>query len=361
MLREVSAPNGSRVETSGNPSPYLRKRPAMSMNRLAILASWSLALVASRWESDEVFEALESSMLLQLNIDRASSEPVDQDIDYSRPKGCWDTHPAGKEIFYLHLNKIGGCSMTADLAKVVGRSNMFSNEVCLHEKIVDDFPFNVTVTMLRRPLDHVLSMYHQCTQAPNPILFKLGVGVGQPGCDMPDTFAEWMHAWVEKPREDYDAHLWENMFHCKNPTEVISHQLLCTQMMQHFATINTTAAVSAMESISFVGILEAYHESFCLFIAGTRHFLPSHCNCEDEAQWNSFNQTKEEHGHEYTDKIEDYPEEVLQDVEELTKTDKMVYQKEMERFLKDMDQLEKTFGVKVLCPAQPDTLLHKIQ
>lgn len=45
----------------------------MSMNRLAILAPL-LAWVASRWESDDVeVESVESSMLLQLNIDRASS------------------------------------------------------------------------------------------------------------------------------------------------------------------------------------------------------------------------------------------------------------------------------------------------
>ena len=54
--------------------------------------------------------------------------------------------------------------------------------------------------------------------------------------------------------------------------------------------------------------------------------MPSHCNCEDEAKWNSFNQTKEEHGHEYTDKIEDYPKEVLEEVEQMTKADKLVYQ-----------------------------------
>ena len=235
------------------------------------------------------------------------------------------------------------------------------SQVCLQDPRLSSVNFNVTLTMVRRPLDHVLSMYHQCTQTPNPILMKRGVGVGEPGYDMPDTFGEWVHAWVEKPREDYEAALWENMFHCKNPINMISHQLLCTSMNQHFATINSTAAISALESISFVGILEAYHESFCLFVAGSRHFLPSHCNCEDEAEWNSFNQTKEEHGHEYTDRIDDYPEEVLQDVEELSKVDKIIYQKGMERFLKDMDQLEKTFGVKVLCPAQRDTLLQKIQ
>ena len=33
----------------------------------------------------------------------------------------------------------------------------------------------------------------------------------------------------------------------------------------------------------------------------------------------------------------------------------------MARFLKDMERLESTFGVKVLCPVQRATLLEKIQ
>lgn len=185
-------------------------------------------------------------MLLQLNIDRVSSE-LDPDINHSL-EWCFDKVPFGKEIFYLHLGKIGGCSITADLAKVVGRSNIFSNQAgeqqpqnsgrvmttvieffcrlivsislkkmrvsillqaCLRDKHLSHVNFKVTLTMVRRPLDHVLSMYHECTQYPNPIIMRHGVGVGEPGFDMPNTFGEWVHAWVEKPREDYEAHLWE--------------------------------------------------------------------------------------------------------------------------------------------------------
>ena len=187
--------------------------------------------------------------------------------------------------------------------------------------------FNVTLAMLRRPLDHVLSAYHHCVSAPNPQLLARGVGPGQPGFNMPDTFGEWVHSWLEHwPQEDYSAHYWDDIYHCKNPINMVSTQLLCNSETDHFANINPASAVRALQSISFVGIEEAYHESFCLFIAGTRHFLPSHCNCEDEAKWNSFNQTKEVHGHEYTDKIEDYPKEVLEEVEQMTKADKLVYQ-----------------------------------
>lgn len=187
--------------------------------------------------------------------------------------------------------------------------------------------FKVTLAMLRRPLDQVLSVYHHCVSGQNPQLLARGVGPGQPGFNMPDTFGEWVHSWLEHwPQEDYSAHYWDDIYHCKNPINMVSTQLLCNSETDHFANINPASAVRALQSISFVGIEEAYHESFCLFIAGTRHFLPSHCNCEDEAKWNSFNQTKEVHGHEYTDKIEDYPKEVLEEVEQMTKADKLVYQ-----------------------------------
>eukprot|EP00434_Breviolum_minutum_P032559 symbB.v1.2.028797.t1/scaffold3086.1/size64001/5 len=307
-------------------------------------------------------------LLLQLNIHRAPFQMPDlpPDFDFSPfepddyPKYCWDQEPFDAEIFFLHVLKTAGCSMIADLAKVVNRSNIYSNQVCLVRSMSQHF--NVTLAMLRRPLDHVLSAYHHCVSAPNPHLLARGVGPGQPGFNMPDTFGEWVHSWLEHwPQEDYSAHYWDEIYHCKNPINMVSTQLLCNSETDHFANINPASAVRALQSISFVGIEEAYHESFCLFIAGTRHFLPSHCNCEDEAKWNSFNQTKEVHGHEYTDKIEDHPKEVLEEVEQMTKADKLVYQTGMARFLKDMERLESTFGVKVLCPVQRATLLEKIQ
>ena len=75
-------------------------------------------------------------MLLQLNIHRAPFQMPDlpPDFDYTPferddfPEYCWDDHGFDAEIFFLHLGKIAGCSMIADLSKVVNKSNIFSNQ-----------------------------------------------------------------------------------------------------------------------------------------------------------------------------------------------------------------------------------------
>ena len=75
-------------------------------------------------------------LLLQLNIHRAPFQMPDlpPDFDFSPfephdyPKYCWDQEPFDAEIFFLHVLKTAGCSMIADLAKVVNRSNIYSDQ-----------------------------------------------------------------------------------------------------------------------------------------------------------------------------------------------------------------------------------------
>ena len=75
-------------------------------------------------------------LLLQLNIHRAPFQMPDlpPDFDFSPfephdyPKYCWDQEPFDAEIFFLHVLKTAGCSMIADLAKVVNRSNIYSHQ-----------------------------------------------------------------------------------------------------------------------------------------------------------------------------------------------------------------------------------------
>ena len=60
--------------------------------------------------------------------------------------------------------------------------------------------------MLRRPNDHLLSIYHQCLQ-PGPLELhhrqKLGVAQGQPGFTLPD-FATWVKSWKQDaPKQFY--------------------------------------------------------------------------------------------------------------------------------------------------------------
>ena len=79
-------------------------------------------------------ETLEPPLLLQLNIHRAPNPlpdlPPDFDfspfVDDDYPSYCWNKEPFDAEMFFLHVLKTAGCSMIADLAKVVNRNNIYS-------------------------------------------------------------------------------------------------------------------------------------------------------------------------------------------------------------------------------------------
>lgn len=314
------------------------------------------------------FEASESSdsVLLQVNLGLLRSEEpreapqpsfessISSALDIS-VLNCWNASITDAEVFYLHLSKTAGCSMVADLSKIVNRSNIWSAEVCLLES--QKANFDVTMTLLRRPSDLLLSWWYECTQ--DPLLYAVGKGPGQSGFSMPATFSEWVHNWfVNWPTESYDAADWEKPNNCTNPIDPQSRQLTCVAREHYVPRINVTNAIAAMQSITYVGLVEAYQESLCLFVVGLRRYLPHFCNCEDGA-WNAFQATEEDHGHSHFETIEDQSEEVRREVELFTSVDKLLYRAAVKRFIVSMDQLEASFGVRVLCEKQRQTLLQR--
>ena len=79
-----------------------------------------------------------------------------------------------------------------------------------------------------------------------------------------------MHNWlVNWPTESYDVADWEKPNNCTNPIDPQSRQLTCVQLEHYVPRINATNAIAAMQSITHVGLLEAYQESLCLFAVGS--------------------------------------------------------------------------------------------
>ena len=64
-----------------------------------------------------------------------------------------------------------------------------------------------------------------------------------------------------------------------------------------------------------------------------------------------------DHDHSYSERADDYNESVQKDIEGLTQVDRKLYQAGVTQFIQEMDDLEKTFKVKVLCRQQRQTLL----
>jgi hypothetical protein len=53
------------------------------------------------------------------------------------------------------------------------------------------------------------------------------------------------------------------------------------------------------------------------------------------------------------------PAEVIQKVDDVTKSDKVIYKAAVQRFIKDVETMEQRFQVKILCSAQRDMLHQK--
>ncbi|CAK8992415.1 unnamed protein product [Durusdinium trenchii] len=333
-----------------------------------LLSSVSLTLAAF---SQVVFEpeaATNSLLQLQLQLGKDSSAPEEESDDPADYwlSWCWDGHhPTDQEFFLLHIGKVGGCSLVADLSKLVNRSRIWTQQGCYAMSRAGHF--KKTFVMLRRPRDLVLSMYHQCSWPGGPdspewhAMEELGVAPGMPGNILPD-FATWVHTWShDAPTEDYVAKpFWNDKFHCNDPRDMMSRFLTCVNPVGHPPSINASDAIQQMKNSTATGLLEAYHESICLYAVELTGSLPSHCNCEDAAAWSSFNETHITHDHTYNDTIEDYNQAVLEDVDAISSADRQLYRAGVQLFIHEMEKLESTFQVKVLCDEQREMLLEGI-
>ena len=89
-------------------------------------------------------------------------------------------------------------------------------------------------------------------------------------CAAMQRYAFQVHNWfVNWPTESYDAADWEKPSNCTNPIDPQSRQLTCVAREHYVPRINVTNAIAAMQSITYVGLVEAYQESLCLFAVGS--------------------------------------------------------------------------------------------
>ncbi|CAE7639438.1 CACNA1A, partial [Symbiodinium pilosum] len=275
---------------------------------------------------------------------------------------CWNyTLPRDAEVFHLHIPKVAGCSTVHDLGEIIGRENLWSNEICYSTSKMAHF--NNTVVMIRRPRDHVFSMYQHCYSGGGPgyyaALRAMNAAPGQENFTLPDTFGKWIENWVTKPHFGFYG-VYEDEFHCYFPFNMQCSRLTCLHPNERRAEPDAAGAIKHMMSASLVGVTEAYHESMCLFSAKLLGTLPSHCDCTNPEAWAAFEATDEDHGVKYEDTVEAQSQAVLKGVDSLTEADRLLYNATVVRFIKDIKDVESTFGVKVLCADQEASLKEQM-
>ena len=129
------------------------------------------------------------------------------------------------------------------------------------------------------------------------------------------------------------------------------------------ATPPLGAALAAVHTADFVGVLELLPEALCLFEYRATGALPASCRCADgggadegggepsRGRAHVMN-ARSQRSRAKKVTMADAPPEVLADVDAITAVDAKVYRAAVLRLLCDIRALEEAAGARVLCPAR---------
>ena len=309
--------------------------------------------------------------------------------------------PAG-DIYLLHIPKTAVTSALKDFHALPGYSTrgdpvfgirfqqqqpvrIVTSEGCFGRG--DELGLPVA-TFLREPRAHVVSQYYHCRLSED---HEYGWG------SMPGTIDEWVASWAQSTPKDREAlAVAPTCYHagvpdpycCYIPWNQQTQRLTCTEMpgLAHPALtwtgdaridnsstwpvdgarvapqLNETLALANVRRARFIGLVEAYQESLCLFAATTAGVgaLPAWCDCEDQEAWGRFVSMDDTHGN-YTHPPPDaLPAEVLEQIDEMTAKDRMVYEAMVGRFMQDVASVERTSGQRILCDAAKRRLATRL-
>ncbi|CAJ1421394.1 unnamed protein product [Effrenium voratum] len=268
-----------------------------------------------------------------------------------------------RKVLHVHIPKVAGCSIVQDLSSMVGRSNVWSHEVC-YSYSEPPAHFDDTVVFVRHPRDHVISQFNFCRSFSDPdYVLTVGVLQGLPGqarYKLPETISEWLRIWTEKPRWG-NYSIYEDDFFCYCPYNLQSYRMTCHSdiavAVGCYPSVDMELALANMNAVTVLGVMEAYHESYCLLAAKLLGTLPGHCDCQDFDAWNSYSATRDDHGVQQDKGVAGLSAETLQMIDDMTQQDRLLYQASVGRFIRDLDELEMKFGTKVLCQRQREQLL----
>jgi len=259
---------------------------------------------------------------------------------------CWDKghmSTSHRQLYLMHIPKTAACSIIKDLAPTFGRGNIYSDEKCY--SLRSEHNFTGVMTVLRSPRPHVLSQFFECATSDDWVLESGS------RARVPKRFEDYVTAWAQWHQQGNVSGSWSyfnDPFTCYRPVSLQAQRYTCSDAHEYPKSIDVTGAISNMLDTEYVGIAEAYQESVCLFYAKLFGTLPAYCDCSNAEAWGSFPHAQETHG-ERPHSIEDYSEATVADIDSITFADRELYKAGVERFQKDIREVEKQFGTKVMC------------
>ena len=244
-------------------------------------------------------------------------------------------------------------------------------------------------TFIREPRAHVVSQYYHCRLSPDHEYAR---------SLMPHTIDEWVGAWAQGRPQDKAAFATAPAcvkagvavpYCCYIPWDLQTQRLTCERANDNFTwtndarvedkktwpkyavlrpkrmerQMNLTFALENARKAHFVGIVEAYQESVCLFAARTSgvQSLPAFCDCENDEAWRQFHSVEDAHGDYETPSPDSLPLEVLERIDEMTTIDRALYAAMVRRFLDEVRSVEQVSGRLIVCEGTRSRLLNAVR
>lgn len=245
--------------------------------------------------------------------------------------------PGKHSVGFVHIPKTAGSSFGKDAKWVLPKGiGMFSSESCLSsiERAVSS-PNKTIGTFVRHPTSHVYSQFLELKDN------RWGAGsVKNYG-----NVTQWLKSFISNDNIIKEHH--PSAYH---PWNMQSRFFLCKGRGQRYQDVDNDQAIPIMKATTFVGITEHYQESMCLLFDKLQPetALPEWCNCENATQWSQFKSKHVTH-RSRKHSVTDMSQEDLEMIGKLTTKDKILYEAALNRFVHEIDELEKRKGIKVSC------------
>mmetsp|Transcript_51518 Transcript_51518/g.149644 ORF Transcript_51518/g.149644 Transcript_51518/m.149644 type:complete len:323 (-) Transcript_51518:119-1087(-) len=248
-----------------------------------------------------------------------------------------------RAYFDIHIPKTAGISFLSDVKRFLPPGQgYFSREACFEDSPDDFREQDVKLAFFRSPASHVQSQFLECKYD--------------------KFFKRWRH-------HEYDVYFTNisswltyfnsghvNDFRCYHPENMQTRALTCHSSYRYpgchhkHEPMDFGTALSNLQSLYFVGIVEMYQESLCLFHAKLHNMtgLPGYCNCKNKTAWARFHGT---HYHHSTPRhsVQDLSHEDLKLISNLTALDTRLYWHAKQRFVRELQEVENVTGVRILC------------
>ena len=190
-----------------------------------------------------------------------------------------------------------------------------------------------TYTILREPTSHVLSQYFHCKEAPVHTKKKR---------ELMPSLDEWLQYWhnhmdeAKKLEKDRDE-----LFKCYIPVNMQS-KLLNLNHTRIFGD-NEDAAIKEIESrFTILGDTSQMTKTKCSIVAAFSGIVPTPCNCTHLKRRRLNDHGVIHHGNTFNATVQQ-----RKLIDEITKVDQQLYRYSKVIFARQVEKLEKDFGVKI--------------